>query len=152
MLGPGSRVAKVEPAGAVQRLLWGSTGPAAGQQRVLVAVLAGEPDGEPPHGRGAGIAQPAQRQHLAAVELAVDVGEPAAEADLDLGKRGRAAAAAGRSWSIPGSWPPCRHHLPPRVGSAWPATGWPRRREVEVRMAGGGGRSRFQISLRASER
>ena len=30
------------------------------------------------------------------------------------------------------------------VGSAWPATGWRRRREVEVRMAGGGGRARFR--------
>src|SRR6266545_1709846 len=95
MLSPGAWVGEVEPAGTVQRLLRGATGPAAGQDRILVAVLAGQVDSEPPHGRGADVAEPAQRQHLAAAELAVDVGEPAAEADPHLGKRRPALPCAG---------------------------------------------------------
>src|SRR4029453_12523208 len=92
---PGAGVGQVEPAGAAQRLLGRAHRQAAWQHRVLVAVLAGQVDGEPPQAGRAGIPQPAQREQLAALELTVDVGEAATEPHLDAGERWPALASLG---------------------------------------------------------
>src|SRR6266498_3446741 len=48
---PDGGVGKVEPAGAVQGFLGRADRQAAGQHRILVAVPAGQVDGEPPQAR-----------------------------------------------------------------------------------------------------
>src|SRR5215212_5920223 len=92
---PGAGVGEVEPAGAVQGLLGRADRQAAGQDRILVAVPAGQVDGESQQVGRACVAQPAQRQHLPAAELAVDVGEAASEPHLDAGQRWPALASLG---------------------------------------------------------
>jgi hypothetical protein len=77
---PGGGVVEVQPAGAVQGFFGGAGVQAGWQDGVLVAVAAGEVDGEaPPAGRPA-VAEPAQRESLLVGELAVDIGELTAEA------------------------------------------------------------------------
>jgi hypothetical protein len=88
LLLPGIGVVQVQRAGAVQGFLGLTDRRAAGQHRVLVAVPAGQVDGKPPQAGRAALAQPAQRQDLAGVEFAVEVGEAAAEADDDTGQAG----------------------------------------------------------------
>src|SRR6266571_9343386 len=90
VLPPGAGVVEVEAAGAVQGVLGFTDGQATWQDGVLVAVAAGEVDGEPPQAGRAGIPQPAQGQHLAVGQLAVDVGEAAPEPHVDSGEPGPA--------------------------------------------------------------
>jgi hypothetical protein len=161
---PGARVVEVQPAGAVQGLLGLTDRQAAWQHRVLIAVPAGQVDGKPPQAGGAAVAQPAQRQELAALEFAVDVGEPAAEADIDAGQAGPALPLALAQplpsevlvdWGIAGGIAPwCL--IRPGVSRSLPAAGrrW-LRGPADARgdtVAPGGGRSPSQITLRASER
>src|SRR4030095_14306635 len=85
---PGGGVVEVQPAGAVQGLFRGAGVQAGWQDGVLVAVAAGEVDGKaPPAGRPA-VAEPAQREALLVGELAVAIGELAAEAQVDGGQGG----------------------------------------------------------------
>src|ERR671925_2189631 len=92
---PGGGVSEVEPAGAVQGLLGRADREAAWEHRVLVAVGAGQVNGEPPQAGRAGIAQPAQREQLAAVEFAVHIGEGAPEARMGADQRRPALPLAG---------------------------------------------------------
>src|SRR5215211_2551308 len=87
---PGAGVVQVQPAGAVQGFFRGAGVQTGRQDGVLVAVAAGEVDGKaPPAGRPA-VAEPAQRESLLVGELAVDIGERTAEAEVDGGQGGPA--------------------------------------------------------------
>ena len=67
-------IAEVEAAGAVEGFLRGAGRVAAGQDGLVVVVVAGAVDGEAPAGGGSGVAEPAERQGGAVGELAGDVG------------------------------------------------------------------------------
>src|SRR5260370_8269265 len=85
---PGVGVAEVGAAGA-GRGFWGGSGwLAAGQEAVLVVVVAGAVDREPPGAGVAAVAEPAQRQFAAVGQLPGDVGELAAEPHVDAGQLG----------------------------------------------------------------
>src|SRR3954467_1658998 len=83
---PGGGVVEVEAAGAVEGLLGGAGGGAAGQDGVFVVVRAGAVEGEAPAGGRADIAQAAQLEHLAVGQDPVDVGEAGAVAHPHLGQ------------------------------------------------------------------
>ena len=83
---PGRSVAEVEAACAVEGFLRGAGRVAAGQDGLVVVVVAGAVDGKAPAGGGSGVAEPAERQGGAVGELAGDVGELAVPADSDAGE------------------------------------------------------------------
>src|ERR1700733_7070591 len=92
---PGAGVCEVEAAGTVECFFGGSRWLAAGQVAVVVVVMAGAVDGEPPRAGVAGVAEPAQGQAGAVGQLAADVGELAVETYIDAGELGPAVAGAG---------------------------------------------------------
>src|SRR6266508_254148 len=162
---PGVGIVEVQPAGAVQGLLGLTDRQATGQHRVRVPVPAGEVDGKPPQARGAAVTQPAQWQDLAALEVAVDVGEAAAESDGDAGQ-------AGPALPLASSEPLAKGGLGGLGDGRWHRAMMPdpsgrvRSRRLPARPAGrpvgwlvgggmvarGGGRSRFAVVLTASQR
>jgi hypothetical protein len=79
-------VAEVEAAGAVEGFFGAAGWHAAGEQGVLVVVVAGAAGGEPPGARGAAAAQAAELDGGSVGGMSFDVGEGAAEADLEVGK------------------------------------------------------------------
>src|SRR5260370_3927173 len=112
---PGGGVAEVEAAGAVEGFFGGSGWLAAGQEAVLVVVVAGAVDREPPGAGVAAVAEPAQRQFAAVGQLPRDVGELAAGPHVDAGQLGPPLAGA-LSWPLPHARlrvfvAPC-HHVP----------------------------------------
>jgi hypothetical protein len=80
-------VVQVEPAGTVECFLGAPGELAVGEDAVVVVVVAGSVDGKAPSAGGSAIAQSAQGKDLAVGEVAVDVGEAAAEADDDSVQR-----------------------------------------------------------------
>jgi citrate lyase alpha subunit len=88
-------VVQVEPAGTVECFLGAPGELAIGEDAVVVVVVAGSVD-EAPSAGGSAIAQSAQGKDLAVSEVALDVGEAAAEADGDSVQRWPPAAA----WAV----------------------------------------------------
>src|SRR5260370_11374533 len=100
---PCGRVAEVEAAGAVEGFFGGSGWLAAGQEAVLVVVVAGAVDRESPGAGVAAVAEPAQRLLAAVGQLRGDVGELAAEAHADAGELGPPLAGGLAGAPPPGS-------------------------------------------------
>src|SRR6266498_1419811 len=82
------RAGEVQVAGAVQGVLGGASKAAGGEDGVLVAVLAGQVDREPPACSGPAVAQAAQRQDLTVLQFPAHIGEGASETRLHAGQLG----------------------------------------------------------------
>ena len=79
-------VAEVEAAGGVEGVFGGAGEVAGGQDGVFVPVFAGQVDREAPAGCGSAVSQPHQRLGVAVGQASSDVGERAAESDVDAGE------------------------------------------------------------------
>ena len=80
-----SQSCEVDGAGGVECFLRAADGESGEQDGVFVAVVGGGVDGEAEGVGGAAVAEPEQRDLLAAGQGAGDVGEGAVVADLDSG-------------------------------------------------------------------
>jgi hypothetical protein len=79
-------VVEVEVAGAVEGFLGGAGGRAGGQDLGFVFAAAGQVEAESPDRGRSAVAEPDERQPISATDFAVDVGELAVVADVQVGE------------------------------------------------------------------